>query len=153
MTTIKPILYDDLNKTVGPPGETDHLVKRPFPFKLYLNGNKNMPCNNFYGNKYIAEAVLDSFREILDVFGVEFIRNNGLDSYGGCYNYRTVRGTVDKLSVHSWGMAIDYLPEMGKLGMPSMIPYNIVEIFKSHGFIWGGDWKRKDGMHFSAVME
>ncbi|MCK5612665.1 M15 family metallopeptidase [Candidatus Pacearchaeota archaeon] len=134
---------------LGKHGQAHEMVKAPFPFPLYLGGDKKQVCRTFYGNKLIVESVIDAFQEILDTFGLKSIRKNGYDNYGGCYNNRKSRG-YDQLSDHAWGMAIDYLPQYGPLGRPSVIPDEIVDIFKKRGFIWGGDWKRTDGMHFSA---
>ena len=144
---IKQRLYT--TEELGDPGNDEDMVKAPFPFPLYLMGDKNQTCRTFYGNKRIVESVIDAFKEILDTFGIEYIEKNGLDNYGGCYNHRNSRG-YENLSDHAWGIAIDYLPQYGPLGRQSVIPDEIVEIFKKRGFIWGGDWKRPDGMHFSA---
>lgn len=136
-------------KELGKPGDLSQMIKSPFPFPLYLMGDKSLVCRNFYGNKKIVKSVIDAFKEILDTFGLESIKKNGYDNYGGCYEYRNSRG-YDQLSDHAWGMAIDYLPQLGPLGELSMIPDEIVKIFKKRGFVWGGDWWRPDGMHFSG---
>ncbi|MCP4393977.1 MAG: M15 family metallopeptidase [Alphaproteobacteria bacterium] len=36
------------------------------------------------------------------------------------------------------------------MGEKPTIPKKIIQIFEKRGFIWGGDWKRPDGMHWSA---
>lgn len=145
---IKQKLYT--TKELGKPGNRkEEMVKAPFPFPMYLMGDKSQKCTNFYGNKRIVEAVIDAFQEILDTYGLEYIKKHGLDNYGGCYNNRKSRG-YDDLSDHAWAMAIDYLPHLGPLDKPSKIPDKIVQIFKKRGFVWGGDWQRPDGMHFSG---
>ena len=148
---MEPIPFDDLLDVCGEPGDMIDMIKKPFPFTMYLNGSKNLPCVNFYGNKRIYPAVFDAFSEIMDYYGLDFIREHGLDNYGGCYELRQTRGGT-RMSDHAWGMAIDYLPHLGRYGQPSMIPYHVVEIFKSKGFVWGGDWAKPDGMHFSGVL-
>ena len=152
MKKINPVKYSEIKDKFGDAGTSPDIIKAPFPFPLYLNGDKTMICRNFYGHKYIASATIDAFKEILDIFGLKFIQRNGLDNYGGCFNYRKSR-TNERISVHSWGLAVDYLPNLGKLGEPSLIPFHIVQAFKNRGFIWGGDWNNIDGMHFSAVIE
>jgi len=152
MDKIDPIRYSELITILGEPGANVLMVKRKFPFPLKLNGDKYQMCYSFYGNGLIADAVIDAFEEILDIFGLEFIMENNLDWYGGCFNYRPSRGST-RISVHSWGMAVDYLPQMGQMGKPSIIPYHIVQAFKNRGFQWGGDWNKPDGMHFSGVIE
>lgn len=152
MIKITPVDYDDLELMFGEPGISDNIITKPFPFPLYLNGDKNFRCNNFYGHKYIADSVIDAYKEILEIFGIEFIRKHGLDNYGGCYNYRAVRG-ANKLSVHSWGLAVDILPDHGPLDEPPLLPYHFVDAFLKRGFKWGGYFDRYDGMHFSACNE
>lgn len=152
MEKIELIKYSDLIEKVGEPGEKSLMVRAPFPFPLYLNGDKNQVCRNFFGHPYIVAAVIDAFREILDIYGHKFIEDNNLDHYGGCYENRKSRGS-GRVSVHAWGMAVDPLPQLGKFNNPSLIPYHVVEAFKKRGFAWGGDWDPQDGMHFSAVKE
>lgn len=150
MKRVEMIYYSDLIEKCGEPG--DNLVKRQFPFTLYLMGDKSQPCKTFVGHKRIADAVIEVFDDILDYYGIEYIRKNGLDNYGGCFSIRKAIG-FSKISTHSWGMAVDYLPQMGPLKGPNIIPYKIVEMFRAHGFQWGGIWPREDGMHFTAVIE
>ena len=84
---------------------------------------------------------------------------------GGTYNRRAIAGTK-RLSPHSWGMAIDLNPQRGAYwlwakgkgaaaaGKPlAGPPYEIVQIFEKHGFIWGGKWSHYDTMHFEYRPE
>jgi hypothetical protein len=69
--------------------------------------------------------------------------------YGGCWVPRHIDWDPSKpLSMHSWGLAVDFNVATNGLGeKPTMDP-RIVEIFESWGFVWGGRWSRPDGMHF-----
>ena len=152
MTKIEPVLYNDLEKVFGKAGDTSNFIKRLMPFPLRLSYDKTAVAYNFYGHKYIADAVIEAFEDIRDYYGLSFIKGYNLDIYGGCYADRmTVSGK--RKSVHAWGLAIDYLPDMGAYNKPSTIPYHIVKAFTDRGFVWGGDWQTKDGMHFSAIEE
>jgi hypothetical protein len=35
-------------------------------------------------------------------------------------------------------------------GYRSRLPFDIVQIFEKHGFIWGGKWEHFDTMHFES---
>jgi len=88
------------------------------------------------------------------------------------FNWRRIAGT-DRLSNHSFGIAIDILPKkyrkktlywsweqdknedwmllpQSKLWTP---PEQIVAVFRGEGFIWGGHWDRYDTMHFEYRPE
>src|SRR5690242_15205292 len=71
------------------------------------------------------------------------IKNAGLAQkalqFGGIYNYRPIRGQSVHLSTHSWGVAIDIDAATNPLGGPSTLDQDIIDIFKKHGFFWGGD--------------
>lgn len=76
------------------------------------------------------------------------------DTTGG-YNYRTMRTSDTTLSDHSMGAAIDinwdnnYNTGDGS-SMAVRQNEEVIRIFASQGFYWGGDWERnKDDMHFS----
>jgi peptidoglycan L-alanyl-D-glutamate endopeptidase CwlK len=80
------------------------------------------------------------------------------------YCYRVIKDT-DRLSMHSFGIAIDLAPdttqywkdeapnEMDKIGYKNTMPMSIVRIFEKHGFIWGGRWYHYDTMHFEYRPE
>jgi len=88
-----------------------------------------------------------------------------LTHIGGTYNYRNIKGT-NRLSPHSYGITIDISTRYGdywrythhststkKLKYKNRIPYEIVQIFERHGFIWGGRWYHYDTMHFEYRPE
>lgn len=80
------------------------------------------------------------------------------------YAYRAIKDT-DRLSMHSFGIAIDLAPnttqywkgeassETAKIGYKNTMPLSIVRIFEKHGFIWGGRWYHYDTMHFEYRPE
>ena len=69
--------------------------------------------------------------------------------YGGCWVPRHIDFNPTKpLSMHSWGLAVDFNVSTNGLGkVPTMDP-RVVEVFDRWGFVWGGRWQRPDGMHF-----
>lgn len=81
----------------------------------------------------------------------------------GTYNCRKIAGT-DRKSVHAFGAAIDIntkftdywlwtKPVAGLYPYRNRIPFEIVEAFERHGFIWGGKWYHYDTMHFEYRPE
>ena len=80
------------------------------------------------------------------------------------YAYRVIKDT-DRLSMHSFGIAIDLAPtktqywkdeapsETAHIGYRNTMPLSIVRIFEKHGFIWGGRWYHYDTMHFEYRPE
>ena len=67
--------------------------------------------------------------------------------YAGCYYPRFIAGTT-KLSNHSFGLALDLNVPGNQRGTAGEIDRDVVAIFKSWGFTWGGDWGYTDPMHF-----
>ena len=82
---------------------------------------------------------------------------------GGCHLARFNRLTPDSalgfLSRHSWGMAIDTNTRGSCQGCapPDFATRpggcRAVQIFRKHGFAWGGNFLTPDGMHFEWVGE
>ncbi len=67
--------------------------------------------------------------------------------YAGCYYPRFIAGTTT-LSNHSFGLALDLnVPGNGR-GTVGEMDRDVVAIFKTWGFAWGGDWRYTDPMHF-----
>ncbi|OWQ93818.1 hypothetical protein CDN99_05120 [Roseateles aquatilis] len=67
---------------------------------------------------------------------------------------------VNRLSSHTWGIAIDLNADQNKQGntpAPEGAPgsvLDLVPIFNKHGFAWGGDFRNggPDGMHFELAL-
>lgn len=154
MKRIKRMKYSQLFKEIGDP-ETDKgleaiqedsvLVELPFALN---NGS----CDKIRCNRRIVAGLADAFQEILDKFGIDFIKKHGLDEFNGCFNCRQTRNGR-WWSIHSWMGAVDLCASKNKMRQPPMLPYWFVEAFKKRGFYWGGDWKMPytDGMHLSMV--
>jgi len=82
----------------------------------------------------------------------------------GTYNCRPIAGTK-RQSAHAFGIAIDIArvhshywawskPDAnGRFPYKNEIPWEIVDIFEKHGFIWGGKWYHYDTMHFEYRPE
>jgi hypothetical protein len=77
----------------------------------------------------------------------------------GTFNCRAVKDTGNR-SAHAWGAAIDINTKFADYwlwakngGYRNRIPFDIVDIFERHGFIWGGKWGHFDTMHFEYRPE
>ena len=152
MIVIKPVPYEKLEDVFGAAGDETNMVKISLPYPMRASWNPESIIRTFYGHRFIAEAAVEAFEEILDYFGYEFLRKVDLDKYGGCFANRNITQGQRK-SVHAWGLAVDIVPHLGSYGSPSVIPYHMVRAFMDRGFMWGGNWKNPDGMHFSGVIE
>lgn len=150
---IKPIKYADIETELGPHEECrkHDLVIIPVPFPLRLSWEPTYITRVMVHPRIAGglEAVLD---EILEYYGLPFIQEHGIDEFGGTFNPRKSRGS-DRWSVHAWAMAVDYMPSLGGFHVPALTPSPVVQAFKRQGFLWGGDWKNPDGMHFTGIVE
>ncbi len=65
---------------------------------------------------------------------------------------RRIRGTVDRLSTHSYGLAVD-LNIDGQLdnftdGKTQLGLTILADFFHAEGWVWGAGFRREDSMHF-----
>lgn len=106
--------------------------------------NRAIPTlpNKLYCNKDLVEPLEKAFRNII---------NRGLThevcTWDGCFNIRKKR-KLRSWSLHSWAIAIDINAAYNGLGKEPQMSKPLVACFEDAGFDWGGNWKRKDGMHF-----
>ncbi|MEX1177905.1 MAG: M15 family metallopeptidase [Nitriliruptor sp.] len=69
--------------------------------------------------------------------------------FAGCFVARHIDWKPSKpLSMHAWGLAIDFNTRDNWLGAEPKMDRRVVEVFERWGFEWGGHWNRPDGMHF-----
>lgn len=120
------------------------LVTVPDPVSsVLINSASRTHTGHIYCNKDMAQALLDAFSLVINRDLLEC-----LDTYDGCWNIRDVRGEPGKISTHAYALAIDLNAKTNPLGGPATMHPGIVDCFKEVGFIWAGDFKRVDGMHF-----
>jgi hypothetical protein len=72
--------------------------------------------------------------------------------FAGCFVARHIdRDPAKPLSMHAWGLAIDFNARDNPLGATPVMDPRVVEVFERWGFDWGGRWSRPDGMHFELA--
>jgi hypothetical protein len=71
-----------------------------------------------------------------------------LKTFDGCFMIRMIRGSTTTPSTHSYGLAIDVNAATNALGQVPQLSAEFVACFTDVGFVWGGNFSRKDGMHF-----
>ena len=136
-----------LTRFYGKAGDESNLVNLPvgdYVVKYDSQRVKTIRCH-----KLIASALGKVIAEIA----------NGPDAailmhYGGCYNYRQMRGG-SRISTHAWGIAIDLAPNWNGNLTPwpkvATMPLGVCEAFARQGFLSAGPFWGRDGMHHQAT--
>ncbi len=106
------------------------------------------------------------FKEALDNVHSLILNNESIKEFvlpiSGTYIFRKIANS-NQLSMHAFGLAVDLASkresywlnasyEQG-LKLLRLYPKQLVEIFESNGFIWGGKWAHFDLMHFEYRSE
>lgn len=109
-------------------------------------------------HKKVAGSLMRILKKISQEMSAHDISYYQLDVTGGVYNFRPVRGTNSKLSMHSYGAAIDLAPELNPMGEKydrrphlRMIPEKVLKMFADEGWALGIHFTRPDNMHAEAV--
>jgi hypothetical protein len=143
-------------KKYGKPTQTGvpYLVSIKLPYPMRLAWDKNTKVTTMRCHQLVAENFKAVFNDLLAHYGLAEIQRLGIDLFGGCFNFRAMRGGSD-YSRHSWGIAIDLDPERNLLhetkktarfARPEYKP--MIDIFYKHGFVSLGVEKDYDWMHF-----
>ena len=147
---------NDIVKKYGLPNETGegYLTTILLPYPMKLAWDVDTKVSKMRCHKLAAEAFLNVFNDLLAHYGMKEIERLGIDLFGGCFNYRKMRGGTS-WSKHAWAIAIDLDPARNKLketaktarfARPEYQP--MIDIFYRHGFISLGVEKGYDWMHF-----
>jgi hypothetical protein len=127
-------------------------IKLPYPMRLAWD--KKVSVTKMSCHKLLVNNFTNVFNELLVRYGLAELQRLEIDIFGGCFNFRAMRGGSD-FSRHSWGIAIDLNPEKNTLKMTtsnsqfSRPEYDaMLDIFYKNGFISLGKEKDYDWMHF-----
>jgi hypothetical protein len=143
-------------KKYGVPNETGagYLVTLNLPYPMRLAWDTDETVTRMRCHKLVAPKFEAVFKELLTTYGLPRIKELGIDLFGGCFNYRKMRGG-SAWSKHSWGIAIDLDPARNGLKTTyaksqfAKPEYKkLHEIFEKHGFINLGKTKGFDTMHW-----
>ena len=143
-----------INKYGKPNQNGTYLININLPYPMRLAWDLNTKVTKMRCHKLVANNFINVFKDLLDYYGYDKIVELGIDKFGGCFNFRAMRGGSD-YSRHSWGIAIDLDPERNQLketsktarfARPEYKP--MIDIFYKHGFINLGVEKNYDWMHF-----
>jgi hypothetical protein len=140
-----PVGLDEIIHTFGsldtPNFESRYIVPFTLPYPLFYDGHRVLRARCHY---LIVDNFMAAFERIESAMLSSQVQN-----YSGIFNQRPITGNSKHASTHSLGIAIDLEAEKYPLGSTARMPQPIVDIFKSVGFFYGGDFKsRKDPMHF-----
>jgi len=147
---------NEIVKKYGKPNETGegYLTTILLPYPMKLAWDLDTKVSKMRCHKLAAEPFLNVFNDLLAEYGMKEIERLGIDLFGGCFNYRKMRGGTS-WSTHAWAIAIDLDPARNKLketaktarfARPEYQP--MIDIFYRHGFISLGIEKGYDWMHF-----
>ena len=123
----------------GIPEKENNMVLWDVPTELEIG----VIPKRLYCNKDIIQPLTAAFKALINIGKV-----SELKTFDGCFNIRYQRGSRTAASLHSWGIAIDLNAAWNGLGKEPQLSSGFVKCFTDNGFDWGGEWKRKDGMHF-----
>ena len=129
-----------------------NLVAWSPPYPIFYSDGKRTPLKHLRVHKKCVTTFSSAFNDVIESLGHDYVVAHRLDISGGSFCYRVERGG-SRLSVHSWGCAIDMDP--GHNPFPhqwvdgrGMIDKKFAEILMKHGFDWRGDKRDVDPMHF-----
>lgn len=136
------------------PNGIGYLTQIELPFPLRIAWDKKTSVKKLTCHKAIAEPLKAVFNDIFTTYGLPRIQELGIDLFGGCFNFRQMRGG-SSYSVHAWRLAIDLDPERNQLKETAKTARfarpeykQMIDIFYKHGFVSLGREKNYDWMHF-----
>lgn len=149
---------NEIIKKYGKPNQQgSYLTTITLPYPMRIAWDKDTKVTKMRCHKLVADDFLAVFNDLLSHYGYEKIVELGIDLFGGCFNFRKMRGGSD-WSRHSWAIAIDLDPERNQLKTPylksnfSKPEYKkLHEIFEKHGFNNLGKTKGYDSMHWEKI--
>ena len=149
---------NEIIKIYGKPNQQgSYLTTIKLPYPMRLAWDLNTSVTKMRCHKLIADDFINVFNDLLAHYGYDKIKELGIDLFGGCFNFRQMRGGSD-YSRHSWGIAVDLDParnllkETSRTARFARTEYKpMIDIFYKHGFVSLGREKNYDYMHFEKT--
>lgn len=126
----------------GPPEKESGMTLWDVPTALEIG----VIPKRIYCNRLMIDPLTRAFGNLIESGCVDELK-----TWDGCFNIRPQRGTQNTPSRHSWGLAVDVNAAWNRMGHPPTLSRAFVKCFTDAGFLWGGSWKKPDGMHFELA--
>lgn len=167
--------YNEIQQLFGNPANTDGsknlawemanitTVSAPGGWKLFHQNDADslVPVRGIRIHRLLADSFINAMDEIWtfakeqltgtvsDDDVLEWLHSHRLDQTGGGYNFRKSTGNKTKLSLHSYGIAIDWDPIHNPHQKPltQTLPDWWYDIWARHGWTDGRHFKTPDPMH------
>jgi len=136
--------------------EGANLVHWQPPYPMFYSDGVHTPMLHLRVHKKCLSTFDAAFHDVLATLGHDYIVLHRLNVTGGTYCYRLERGG-SRLSVHSWGIAVDMdpghnpFPHQWRDGV-GMLDLKFAEILMRHGFDWRGQQRDIDPMHLQLCQ-
>ncbi len=101
----------DLKRYYGEVGKNQTKLALPYPHRFSWDLRKTIHA--FSCHEKVHDSASRVLKRVLEHYGPDRIKELRLDRWGGCLNVRKMRGG-NKMSMHSWGIAIDYDTEFNR---------------------------------------
>jgi hypothetical protein len=144
------------NGKENPSWAAKNLVSWAPPYPIFYSDGQRTPLRHLRIHRKCVGAFDAAFKDVLATLGADYIHTHNLNVSGGAFCYRVERGG-SRLSVHSWGCAIDMDPghnPFPHVWVPNkgFIDTRFAEILEAHGFCWRGARGDIDPMHFQLCQ-
>jgi hypothetical protein len=139
----------------GAVGTNQKTIVLPYPHRL--SWDRRQIIHAFSCHARVRYSMLRVLTKVFDYYGIERIKELGLDSWGGCLNVRKMRGGTN-WSMHAWGIAMDYDPDRNQLkwgrdraafAQPEYDPW--WRCWEEEGWVSLGRTRNYDWMHVQAA--
>lgn len=154
---MKQLTTDQIIAKYGQPGDVKNFKVITLPYPMRVAWDLKTSVNKMQCHKLVADQFVSVFSGILAAYGKDQITSLGIDLYGGCYNFRQMRGGTS-WSRHSWAIALDLDPERNLLHETHATARfarpeykKMIDIFYANGFLSLGRERDYDWMHFEAA--
>lgn len=153
---------DDINDLIRFYGQPDmerggapQSVPLTLPYPMQLAWGSRGWVSRVFLHELVRDSLERILTRILEEFKEEGIRRYGLDQYGGLTSVRMMRGSTNKISRHSFGIAIDLNPAENGLRTQwperATMPKLAIRCFEEEGWTSFARVRGFDAMHFQAT--
>lgn len=152
----------EIRRILGDPHpDTRRLVRCTPGFRHKIAWDISTEINSFMVHPVIKAPLEAAFHEIVNTFTHNQIVRYKWVYFGGCYNYRRMRGGTN-WSTHAWAIAFDINPLQNSLktrapqaAFSTATGMKYVQIMERYGFLNYGKYRPQgnDWMHFEASYQ